>query len=230
VTSLHLKIAVILSFTTLLSGCKDALPILVLLLLIPGVGNDPEDPEVCVHPIEDNEDASYVAAHIASAIRSGMYELPDGIHSEVEVPCFYGTMTITGVISRVENESCGTDCVTSYNNHEAIANLSDCSYIYRSFLQSTITGVINYSDTTGVQQIGESFSTLGSITITDNGTEIGFRPTSVYNGGGCDYSIKEVSDTIYSISSSGVSSYQWDISGSLTSTGGTFFFSPEPAI
>lgn len=211
-----LKVVAILSFTTLLTSCS--------------VGNDPEDPEVCTHPIKNSEEASYVAAHIASAIGSAVSQLPDGAYNNEEVSCFYSTMTITGIISRTENESCGTNCSSSYNNHEIIANLSDCSYIYRSFLQSTVTGVINYSDTTGEQQIDQSSSTFGSITITDNGSDVSFRPTWIYTGGGCTYSVKEVLDTISSISSSGESSYQWDQSGSIAATGGTFFFDPESEI
>ena len=213
-----LKTFFILFFTALLSGCEGFL----------GSSDDPVLPEVCTHPIEDSEEASYVAAHISSAIRSEIYELSDGIYSGIEVPCYFGSMRITGVISRVENEPCGTDCTANYNNHEIIADMSSCSYIYNSFLQSTITGVVNYSDTRGDQITGEDVTHIGGITITDNGTVIEFKPTYIYTGGLCNYSVKEVQDTISSISSSGESSYQWDQSGSLTSTGGTFFFEANP--
>lgn len=172
-----------------------------------------------VHPIEDNQDANYVAFHIISRVEDVVNELPEGNYSRHEVSGIFGTMEITGIVSRTVNESCGTDCIARYNNHEIIANTLN----YASATSPTVlTGVVNYSDTTGLQIDNGDSSVIGAITITDNGETILYK--RVYVSSECNPEKNGVEDEIYSVSSSGVSSSYLDQRGVIVSTGGTFTF------
>ena len=172
-----------------------------------------------VHPIEDNQDANYVAFHIISRVEDVVNELPEGNYNRHEVSGIFGTMEITGIVSRTVNESCGTNCITRYNNHEIIAKTSN----YASAASPTVlTGVVNYSDTTGLRIDNGNSSVIGAITITDNGETILYK--RVYVSSECNPEKNGVVDKIYSVSSSGISSSYLDQRGVIVSTGGTFIF------
>lgn len=204
------KSVMLFAVTVILSGCQTD-----------ESGEDVVGAYSCggVHPIETNQDANYVASHIIQRIEDAVNEIPEGVYRNYMVSGIFGTMDITGVISRTVNESCGANCISRYNNHEIVARMEN----YASATSPTvITGDINYSDTTGLQITNGSSTTIGAISIMDNGTNISYE--RVYVSYDCDPVKNGIIDRIISISSSGETSLHSDQSGEIISTGGTFIF------
>ena len=194
---------------TVLSGCKDWLiPAAVIIGLL---NLDPDDtPEVtiefCEHPIQSSSDVIFVTDRIADSIEHELGQLDQGVYNEELVSCWSGTMTISGVLSNIEDEPCGTGCTRSYNNHDIIATLTDCIYIdpNQYTLPYSINGVVTLSNSMGVEILDDGTTTLfGDYIITDNGTNIMIEAS----GYQCDKSIGEIVDTITSLNAYAPSNY-----------------------
>lgn len=229
--SFHLKIVVILSFTTLLSGCKDGL---LLAAVIIGLLNlDPKEDsenaiENCEHPVQSNSEALFVANRISDTIEYEIEQLDSGIYSEEKVFCYSGSMTLSGVLSRTKDESCGVGCTRSYNDHDVIASLSDCIYIHPTNYtwRYSITGDIVLSNSMGIERHDDGTTKLfGDYMITDNGTEIEFEA----NGYHCDNTMGEIVDTITLLNAYEPANYisrhsLWD-TVNFTGKAGTYLYS-----
>lgn len=230
-TSFHLKTVVILFFTTLLSACKDwFLPIAVIIGLL---NLDPKEDsdnaiENCVHPVQSNSEAIFVANRISDTIEYEIEQLDSGVYSEEKVSCYSGSMTISGVMSRTKDESCGVGCTRSYNDHDVIATLSDCIYIHPTNYtwHYSITGDIVLSNSMSIERHDDGATILfGDYMITDNGTEIEFEA----NGYHCDNTMGEIVDTItllnaYESANYVSRHYIWD-TVNFTGKAGTYLYS-----
>jgi hypothetical protein len=172
-----------------------------------------------IRPIEDIFDASVAAGDIASTVESALVTLADGSYTDRLILGYTGSISITGDISRSLNQSCGTVCETTFNNHDIIATLTDYSV---GLGDPMVNGIVDYSDTTGSTQSGLSYFTSGSISISDNGLSISYDST-IYDSS-CKPSTVGLIDTISAISSSGSSSSSSDQGGILTASGGSFTF------
>jgi len=172
-----------------------------------------------IRPIEDIFDASVAAGDIAWTVESAIATLPDGTYNGRQVDGYTGLISITGTISRSLNQSCGTVCETTFNNHDIIATLTDYSV---GLGDPTVNGIVDYSDTTGSTQSGLSYFTSGSISISDNGLSISYDST-IFDSS-CKPSTVGLIDTISAVSSSGSSSSSSDQGGILTASGGSFTF------
>ena len=202
-TSYHSKAAVIvLTCTILLSGCIDVFYASIGIVLIVNGGDEDPNAVYCIYPIDSSSDARFVAGHIASAIAYGVDQLPDGTYHEEQVSGVRGTMTVSGIISR-----------TNYNDHSIIAEMIRFSHVPQSDtdIRATISGVVNYSDNNG------------SITITDNGTNINYISNSVYSYN-CANTEIDIYDSIISLYSNGASTDVWNQNGYITTENGTFNF------
>lgn len=212
--------AILLACTAFLFGCtsEETFPS-ILLHDDDDVVPEPIDCQRGVHPIENSSDAHEVSFMIKKSIETTVDNMVDGTYNEELISdAWGGSITITGIISRKENEICGSDCMTSYHSHNIIATMLN----YYNFSVSTINGTINYSDNTGSKYTEEGLSTFGNITITDNGTNILYDRTYIpYDCNSVDTEIGII-DTIYSITSSWDVEWIYSQNGSLTSTGGVF--------
>lgn len=172
-----------------------------------------------IQPIKDIIDASLAAEDIASTVESAIVTLADGSYTDRLLSGNTGSISITGTISRSLNQSCGTVCLTSFNNHDIIATLTNYSV---GSGDARISGIVDYLDTTGSTQSGLSNFTSGSISISDNGLPISYDSTIIDSS--CNPSTVGLIDTISAISSSGSSSSSSDQGGILTTSGGSFTF------
>jgi len=228
-----LKCIAITGLTTFLSGCADAVVaafFIAVILGAVGLGEEPEEynneSTYCargLHPIETTSDASFAALFITRTVASAIEGLPNGTYHEEQLSGIYngrssvGTITISGVIYSVENESCGEGCTTSYSNHDIIAVMHD----YDNYNRAVVTGDVNYSDNRGEQQSGEDTITFGSVTISDNGTDIHYEETWVTECASEDTEVGVI-DTILSITASMDLIQTYGITGQLTTEAGTF--------
>jgi len=172
-------IAFIIATFLLLAGCKDTLAISVLAGITLGSFNG-EDSENRVEEGSrtiESSDVRYVAGYIAKSIENQITHLDPGNYTEKELPCWRGTLTISGVLSRIENESCGSGCTRSYNNHDLIVRFVECaSAVEYSSMTYSITGEARFSNSMGIETIESGNSTVfGDLILTDNGSNIQFE-------------------------------------------------------
>ena len=215
-----LKLAVIFLLATMLSGCADYFWTIAAFVVI--FADDDVSSECGnIRTIDSSTSASYAASNIAIITERAIADLPDGYYSSYDniSTRAFGSIVISGFISSTVNESCGTDCVTSYNNHDIVVTFDHYADINNPLI---ISGEIIYSDTTGHQQDGQNLVSFGNISISDNSAVISYERLGTYAS--CYPAKSGVRDTIYSINSSGNTSSHLDQSGSLTATGGTFYF------
>ena len=215
------SIILLLSCTCMasISACTPDSPYPYVLLEEDNVTSEPDYCQRGIHPIENSSDAYQVSSMIKNTIEETVKGMSDGVYSEeMIVDAYGGTFIVTGIISRIENEVCGADCMTSYQNHSIIATMSS----YQKYSASIITGTINYTDDTGKQYTEEGATVFGNITVTDNGESIYYE--RVYLPYDCLLNDIEIGivDTIYAITSSWDPEWIYSQNGLLTSTGGTF--------
>ena len=231
-----LRCIVITGLTTLLYGCGGtfwaAVYITILLSSLgivdepeePGYIPEPSDPYDCtrgIHPIETDYDARDASYYIIKTIESAIEALPDGTYHEEQLIGYGGgTIIISGVISRAEDEYCGDGCTTSYSNHDIITTMQN----YHNYENTIITGDINYSDNRGKSASAElGYITFGNVMITDNGTDISYDETYIIQCDSLDTEVGAI-DTILSITASNDSIYLYKLTGQLTTANDTFIF------
>ena len=221
----RLKSIIVIVLATYLYGCKEIWIALGVASVAYVSGEDgevaPNEPNECqigINPIETSSDAEDAAHYIIETIASAIEVLPDGVYQEEQLTGNWGgAITISGVISRVEDESCGEGCTTAYNNHDIIAIMQE----YYNFSHTVVTGVVSYSDNRGEQQSGEDAITFGNVMITDNGNFISYERT--YEPIICPVQVGVI-DTILSISAWQDTILTYRTYGQLTTTSGTFSF------
>ena len=222
---------IVIVCTTLLFGCKDwLLPAAVIIGLL---NIDPDDNpeniiENCEHPIQSSSDVLFVADRIAKSIEYGVEQLDPGVYSEEKVTCYSGTITISGVLSRTEDEPCDAGCTRSYNDHNLIATLSDCIYLHPTLYTQkySINGDVVLSNSMGIEKLDDGTTTpFGDYMMTDNGTEIMIEAV----GYQCDNVRGEIVDTISSLNAYAPANYlskyiSWD-TVAITTKVGTYSYS-----
>lgn len=242
--SYHSKVAaIVIACTTLLFGCYDKVGPLVLLYIVL-LGDDADEtaeytiPEDCarpVHPIENTYTAEEAASSIMRSIAYTLHRVDYGTYNEeILSDPNGGTIKITGIISYTGQESCGENCTTNYHDTEIIAELSEYPNVlsqYSDTEPAKVTGVINYSDTTGTEYTEYKTTYFGHVTISDNGTDVLYDATWIDNYN-CDSQESGILDTFKSIHASASDSltkgalkdlYDEPI-GTLTTANGTFDF------
>ena len=160
------RIFIIFFLITFLTGCKEWLLPAAVIVGIINIDPDEDSENTiknCEHPIQSSFDVGFVASRIADTIEYEGKQLDTGIYNEEIFSCYSGTMTISGILSKTEDEPCGVDCTRSYNNNNLVATLSDCVYVdaNRCTYPYSINGDIVITDTIGIE-------------ILDNGTTTAF--------------------------------------------------------
>lgn len=118
-------------------------------------------------PIASESRAQFMVKEVLRTAYNGVVdEIPNGEHDGLVIEGASGRAVVTGTRSYQSGQSCGTDCVSSQNNHDLTIVFEDFSYS-----RTTIDGTVSYRDTTWSQTSGVSgYSSGGSVMI--SGAEV----------------------------------------------------------
>lgn len=155
-TILHPLVAVVLCFS---------------LVCTLNCGDSSTDPGADLDPITDKWAANDAVEDVAKCVRDALDGL-QGTLSSVTVQGTSGSASVSGTKTYASGISCGTDCVRSETDIDVTVVFNNYTANTASNERTTVSGTVNYRDTSWSQQSGLSYSSGGGIYV--DGTNVAF--------------------------------------------------------
>ncbi len=186
--------------------------------LLAACGGEEEEgsPSESVTSIKSSAAAKDVARDIVAVSLEVRKGLSNGSYGGTIVSGKSGSAIVSGTVSYQSGISCGSDCVQSGNNTSLVIAFNRCAVNTASNTTTTISGTINFADTTYSRQSGLSYSSGGRISIAST-TSIAYE--RIGTSAAATFGTR---DTVISVSSSGPSTV--DQHGSLSTAAASYVF------
>ena len=170
-----------------------------------------------VTSVTSSQSARSLANDLVRVSRNARGQLTNGTYTnQVVKGPVSGTASVTGNIFFQSGISCGANCVRSENKTGVTIVYSSYAIHTASNTTTTVSGSIQYTDTTFSQQSGLNFSSGGTVSMV-GGTAVSYE--LIGTSGSTTFGTR---DTLMSFSSSGTGDS--DQHGTLVTAGGTFNF------